>query len=108
MINLRDDGHLETDEPVAAACFLGRSIGDWAHPITSVTEWGCTNDDDGLEYPILIPAKTVDSAVREEPRRFLVIAAFVEGQTLADRGVALTGWLRKHTQENEVGDGEDG
>lgn len=65
MTTLRDDGYLETDDPVVAACFIGRQIYRGYHEtLKSVTETGVGSIDrawnyTSCAYPILIPAKTV-------------------------------------------------
>jgi len=68
MTSLRDDGYLETDCPVVAACFLRREVlmRRLGTQLQHETELAAVSDDGvqnwkGAEhcYPILIPAATV-------------------------------------------------
>ncbi len=106
MTKLRDDGCLETDEPVAAACFLGRSVK--CAPSSDLTLEAVFSDgwqsderawdigDNAYDYPILIPAKTVAEVWDDDLRVGSVLCEY--GDFGRER---LTAWLRTHTKETE-------
>ncbi len=107
MTKLRDDGCLETDDPVVAACFLGRrgvivrTEGGSRMParLDSVAADQTYSHGIPSPYPIRIPAATVaevecgNSGI--EPH-WLLLCHSVD-VTGSQR--TLIQWLRKHTQE---------
>ena len=110
MTTLRDDGYLETDDPVVAACFLGKTVrittlGGW----TESKMWrinrryvdlvACEN----ASYPIRIPASTVAEVECHNigtEAHWLMLCHSVD-PTGSQR--TLIAWLRQHTQETTDG-----
>lgn len=110
MTTLRDDGYLETDDPVVAACFLEFDSGIIDPGICEQTiDAVCWNawmncSGDRYDYPILIPAATVAKVTG-----FSGLYAFTnrhEAHTLCAAGRlnrgALHRWLRTHTERGET------
>ncbi len=100
MTTLRDDGLLETDDPVVAACFLGQRI-DSGYVLCVIRNngWGSWSGEEQAReagpYPILIPAKTVAEVWDDDLRVGSVLCEYGE-----DYGrMNLTDWLRTHTQD---------
>ena len=103
MTRLRDDGHLETDSPVVASCFIGElvCVKDLHHKmvdrlIYSVSKggiWNGRHDD----FPILISARVV-AEVKATAFKWYVIIGAVEGGA-----PALHDWLRQHVKEDADG-----
>lgn len=115
MTLLRDDG-LETDNPAVAACFLGKTIGDWGE-LTAVRERWWVDRMHGKEmlhnYPILIPPTVV-----AETLEFAYLNDGTDGTgkrwTIASESliygtlhvwlplVDIDGWLCAHTTVKEA------
>ena len=104
---LRDDGYLETDDPVVAACFLGKEakfiMWDTREPsselyrINAIMPNGWNNHG----WPIRIPAATVAEVCEYSDGHVvgywfeLILHARMGGQILAD-------WLRTHTEDTDA------
>lgn len=109
MTTLRDDGMMETDDPVVAACFLGCHVhdagGSGAHDILHQISKDVFFFDEFSCGTILIPAATVAEVCgfNRVTSADLTNAYFHIAIVLAGRGVngdsALWDWLRTHTQE---------
>ena len=108
MTKLRDDGYLETDDAVVAACFLGRNarfiffdtkeISDGLYAVLTIRQDGWNNHD----YPIFIPAKTVAEVCDKQavnPVPLVVLVTATGGRS--DAPMKLFAWLRTHTKEGE-------
>ena len=101
MTKLRDDGYLETDDPVVAACFLGYEA-KTGYSLTTVRSdgWDSWSEAEqaryGSAYPIRIPAETFKSVWRSDDaiREFLY-------QRIRARSIDVLDWFRTHTQEGE-------
>jgi len=102
---LRDNGFLETDDPVVAACFLGQNarfiffdtkeISQGLYGVLTIRSDGWNNHD----YPILIPASVVAEAVNlngpiSPPTFAAKVVEFATRVGLPE----LYPWLRKHTK----------
>ncbi len=104
MTKLRDDGYLETDDPVVAACFLGQEVGfDEPNKEAQLDAipfdepfLGCTNKHYIEGDTILIPAATVDEVLREDPKLLYTIVAPLEGPSVSDKAHACLQWLHVH------------
>ena len=112
MTTLRDDGYLSTDDPVVAACFLGRDVKSEALTVPDGTYrrapngewWGITLDGvysdfaiwmcGPYSYPILIPAATVAEVALPDVnyRLYQLITYSVPEQRLDN-------WIHQHTEE---------
>lgn len=99
MTKLRDDGYMEIEGPVVAACFIGQRHLDFNGANRGIiyrVARDCVVSRKLLAvgYPILIPAKTVAEVCDDDLRI---------PKTLSEYGdfgrVQLTDWLRKHTGE---------
>ena len=108
MTTLRDDGYLETDDPVVAACFMGRDICGMscnsdrqeAYDIETFylrsvdTSGGCSVN--GIYcYPLLIPASTVAEVWGLISAAFLLLCGI--------ESIAMFNWIRKHTEDTDAG-----
>lgn len=111
MTRLRDDGYLETDDPVVASCFLEQAVcqgspSAYTYLLSAVSadtwsemEWG---------YPILIPAATVAEVIKErsESPVFWDVLMWAVMDTEARESEeapdmnSLYRWLRTHTGES--------
>ena len=111
MTKLRDDGYLETDDPVVAACFIEKVVDvcfekDSDEMSSPEVYWEplklyavakhCVyiSDFDKGSYPILIPAKTVAEVCDAVPgqRRTLIVLSIDNW----DVGGKLEVWLQAH------------
>lgn len=105
MTKLRNDGYLETDDPVVAACFLRKNIeADNVHHIPGA---GYLNEVHSTAvvvgwtrclYPILIPAQTVaemcyDDDGVSETREFSIVAMYLDYPN-----PELDDWISEHTE----------
>ncbi len=109
MTTLRDDGYLETDDPVVAVCFLGkeakfimwdtREVSSELYRINAIMPNGWNNHG----WPLLVPAATVAEVCRlTKVGEFEVWQHQSKAWTLVANGVdsgKLASWLRKHTEE---------
>ena len=105
MTILRDDGYLQTDEAVAASCFIGEVVGIDSPPMQSkllavwkthavVIDTTGTADTDTWQYPLLIHASVVAKVVgfptlENDASEHIKIAV----------RSGLHFWLRAHTGE---------
>ena len=117
MTTLRNDGLLEIDDPVVAACFIGRgySLPDdlvskhhTLGKIYAVRHHGVEQQNRARnDYPILIPASVVAAVIDwpnliENKRYCNVVAeAIHEGKGITERFM-LWKWLHTHTQEDPM------
>lgn len=105
MTKLRDDGYLETDDPVVAACFLGKTVFSERKEQCFELEEVSKAQPYGhfikpvIAYPILIPARTV-AEVYDSGDTFthavLGSIGMYEHPTMT-----LDDWLRTHTEATE-------
>jgi len=106
MTKLRDDGYLETDDPVVSACFLGQTMGDWGELVSVGLRLWCdrmVGQDESHEYPILISASVVAEVVgfrldtsEHITNSAFVIELFITGEV--SNGIpVLWDWLSQHT-----------
>lgn len=108
MTTLRDDGYLETDSPVMAACFIGKSGIMLSTPLSwvirtleGVFNRGVSTGGVWFDYPIRVPADVVAEVVEidsNEPNyeRFVItLAVYTMGDEA--QSVFFSDWLRKHT-----------
>jgi len=111
MTTLKDDGYLETDDPVVAVCFLDEKIRfERDHTDSLVELVGVSKDRvdvyppaglavDEREYPILIPAKTVAEVWKDaDPVKLSALAAATSGR--CDNPFPMFDWLTTHTKED--------
>ena len=118
MTKLRDDGMMEIDDSVVAACFLGREClglsgrpngqdGYEEEPTTPVAiyESGVYDGERLYMWPILIPASTVAEVCGWSPdtpgyRWTTSVPAVIQAFDGPTPG-CLSMWLRTHTQEEK-------
>ena len=109
MTELLESGYLSTDDPVVAACFLGRMVywdetleDEWDYRLEAVAKERCDvfadGDPDFITYPILIPAKVVAEKMDEDPLVWFVIVDRLPGQAITDGSRTIDTWLRSHAQ----------
>lgn len=98
MTTLRDDGYLETDDPVVAACFLGRTIHlpSGAQVVTAVNARRVATPTCAVEYPVLVPASAV-SQVWNSPQNAFVRMVVAWSHPADFDGCDLGRWLGAHT-----------
>lgn len=118
MTTLRDDGYLETDDPVVAACFLGKAvIGlDGAEQVqftlrqitryAGIDQTAMTKRATAYLYPIRIPAATVaEVANPKTPSGYIVYLILLwksQGTGSATHSKdPLSDWLRTHTEPTD-------
>ena len=99
MTTLRDDGYLETDDPVVQACFLNRFVQHQEHGWASM-RLTCVYF---TTRPSMcrIPASTVAEVTGYRTGNSYDNTAFILINHLtmsAKRAYQLVPWLRKHTQ----------
>lgn len=111
MTKLRDDGYLETDDPVVAACFIGKEthsdhmlghIGQqimWLFELCAPAKSQVLGEDDcWYLYPILIPAKTVAEVATDEEGDESNAAVVIGLYQDPIDNLYLADWLRKHAK----------
>lgn len=112
MTKLRDDGYLETDVPVVAACFFGRQIEDgYTLCVVRADGWDSWSEKEqsryGSGYPILIPAATVAETLEFksyhdtgwgifQPQIAEHLLLEIKATTTM---TGLVAWLRQHMEE---------
>ena len=109
MTKLRDDGFMETDDPVVAACFLDKEFPDGSMVVgldIEGVQWFDENTQtfSNHAFPILIPAKTVAEVIADAVHGsltwFVIVATIpVADGTMAGGDWVLKTWTRTHTKE---------
>ena len=111
MTKLRDDGHLETDDPVVAACFINhdvRRMGFNGRDIDEPRKVYRVGPDGVLfygivsvGYPILIPAKTVAEVVLDHAGKATSEYVVLHEYANCDLD-AIDEWLASTRQESDM------
>ena len=104
MTRLNDDGYLETDDPVVAACFLGQEgliegLDDFLDSVGTLTIGFCDSEgnESTTDYPIRIPAATV-AEVWDKASSIVIGVLY---RVSVDSHVDLLEWLRTHTEDTD-------
>jgi hypothetical protein len=114
MTKPRDDGYLETDDPLVAACFIGKAVrfqvepnpddqpvwGDgWLHVVSDYVPGFCGQDKYGLETggdTILIPASVVAEVFFASELAMKVIVMAIDNEDTLLPTYEVVRWLLQH------------